>query len=62
MKSIGQMIAQLDGLSGTSEINCWEGEFIASVVDKTNGGKDTTPLSDKQIDVIQRLSRRHFAG
>lgn len=62
MKSIGQMIAQLDGLSGTSEINCWEGEFIASVVEKTADGKDTTRLSDKQIDIVQRLYRRHFAG
>ena len=62
MKSIGQMITQLDGLSGTNEINPWENDFVTSVVEKTACGKDTTQLSDKQIDIVQRLYRRHFAG
>ena len=62
MKSFGQMIAQIDGLRGTSDINPWENDFIASLVDKTNGGKDTTRLIDKQIDIVQRIYRRNFAG
>jgi hypothetical protein len=61
MKSLGQMIKQLDGLRGTQDINEWESDFIKSVVGWTGNGERTTGLSSKQIAVIERLYRKHFA-
>lgn len=61
MKSIGQMIQQLDGLRGTRDINNWESDFIKSVVGWSDNGEHTGDLSAKQVEVIERIYRKHFA-
>ena len=61
MKSIGQKIMQLEGLGGTSAVTDWEADFIESVVEKTDGGKNTTNLTEKQLSVIDRIYGKHFA-
>lgn len=61
MKSIGQMIKQLGGLLGTKDINDWEHGFIKSVVGWTSDGERTAGLSAKQVAVIERIYRKHFA-
>lgn len=61
MKSIGQKIMQIEGLSGTSDVSEWESDFIDSVWDKTERGKNTSGLSEKQVAIIERIYGKHFA-
>lgn len=60
MKSIGQMISQLFGMTDTNDLTDWENQFVKDIVEKTNGGASTTTLSAKQTDVIERIYRKHF--
>ena len=62
MKSVGAMIQQLEGLLGTPDVTPWESDFIASVVRRTNGGKHTVNLSEKQLDSIESIWKKNFAG
>lgn len=61
MKSLSQMIKQIDGLADTKDVNDWENQFIKDVVQRTAGGNLTTMLTPKQITVIERLHGKHFA-
>jgi hypothetical protein len=60
--SIGNMIKRIAGLQGTRDVNEWEDGFIGSMVDRTEGGKEATGLSAKQIENIERIFNKHFAG
>lgn len=60
MKSIGQMIDQLDGLLGTSDITAWEQQFISDISERTLCGKVTTGLSEKQVAIVERTYRKNF--
>lgn len=60
--SIGTMVKTIDGLRGTKDVSSWEDEFIASVVDRTNNGANTTMLSEKQVSVVERIYNKHFGG
>lgn len=60
--SIAVMIEQLDGLRDTSDLNQWEQDFVTSILDRyLRAKKDTRSLSGKQVDVIERIWRKHFA-
>lgn len=59
--SLGAMIRQLGGLQGTKDLSAWETTFVRDVLGWSNNGTDTHALSAKQIDVIERLYRKHFA-
>ena len=61
MKSVGQKIMQLEGLTGGKDITSWEESFIESIGTKTDGGKNTTALTDKQVETIDRIWGKHFA-
>ncbi|MHB1023358.1 MAG: hypothetical protein ACYC0Z_13210 [Acidobacteriaceae bacterium] len=61
MKSLGQMIMQIEGLLGTDDISDWEDEFIASIVERTQSGKMTATLSPKQVEQVERIYNRNFA-
>ncbi len=61
MKSIGQMIRQLEGLVGTSDLNDWENDFVENQVQRTGHGKMTEGLSEKQVEIIQKIYNKHFA-
>lgn len=60
MKSVGAMVKQICGLSN-KDLSEWEKGFVDSIEEKTNGGADTSKLSEKQLEVIQRLYNKHFA-
>lgn len=62
MTSLGTMIKRIEGLCGTRDVSDWETSFIASVVEKTLSGQRTTGLSAKQIEIIERIHNKHFAG
>lgn len=59
MKSIGAMIQQIDGLHD-EDFTTWELNFFDSVLVRSSHGKNTTKLSEKQVEVIERLYNKHF--
>lgn len=61
MKSLGQKIAQLEGLIDTRDVSPWESGFLRSIIEKTGAGKNTTALTDRQVEVAERIWARHFA-
>jgi hypothetical protein len=61
MTTLNTMVKRVSGLQGTHDVSDWEDEFIASIVEKTRGGDDTSRLSEKQIEVLERIFRKHFA-
>lgn len=61
MVSIGTKIKQLAALRGTKDISVWIEGFLNGIVDKTGNGDDTSMLTGKQIDVIEKEWARHFA-
>ncbi len=60
MKSVGAMIKQLTGLQGTRDLTPWEERFIADLVSRTAGGRDTANLSANQVDKVEQIYARHF--
>lgn len=60
MKSLGAMIKQLHGLTGTSDLSDWESGFVQSVYDQSGQGTDTAFLSSKQAEKVNDLYTRHF--
>lgn len=59
--SIGTKVEQVDGLRGTDDLNAWEESFVSSVVERYEAaGRDSRVLSAKQVDVIERIWRKHF--
>lgn len=58
MKSLKQMLVLCLGLVGTKDINDWENGFLKGLPDI----QDTSTLSSKQVDVIERIYKKHFSG
>lgn len=59
--SIGTKVEQIDGLRGTSDLNAWEESFVTSIVERYEAAKrDTQSFTEKQIDSIDRIWRKHF--
>lgn len=56
MKSVAQMVAQLEGLLGTADLSEWEQGFVETLVERNGKG-----LSDRQIEIMERIYRKHFA-
>ena len=60
--SIGTMIEQLDGLRDTGDLNAWENEFVTSILNRyLTAKKVTTGFSGKQVEIIEKIYRKHFA-
>ena len=59
--SLGTMLQQLHGLCGTADVTAWEDKFIESVYVWSKNGTDTRGITDKQLPIIERLYRKHFA-
>lgn len=61
MKSIGKMIELCEGLIGTNDITPWENDFLSSVVDQYRKEKNSSSLSAKQVEIVERIYNKHFA-
>lgn len=62
MTSIGKMIERIDGLRGTKDVTAWEDRFIENVFNKySNAGRDSSALSDKQVETVENIFNKHFA-
>lgn len=56
------MLEQLDGLRDTSDLTTWEQEFVESVLQRyLLARKDSTVLTPKQVDVINKIWNKHFS-
>ena len=62
MASLNAMVKQCSGMLGTNDLSQWEGDFIASLVDQTKNGDNTTSLTEKQITVLERIFKKHFSN
>lgn len=62
MKSLTQKIKSLAGLVGTKDVTQWEDGFIESIVQQTNDGEYTTSLTPRQVETLDKLHAKHFAG
>lgn len=60
MASLNSMVQKVAGLADTKDVTDWENRFIKSVVEATGNGKNTTSLTEKQIDVLEGLCEKHF--
>lgn len=61
MASLNLMVQRVCGLT-SNDLSDWEDNFLESISEKTDNGKNTTMLTEKQIDVITRIFDKHFAG
>lgn len=60
MLSTTQMIRKLEGMTGSRDLTDWEAGFVASLVEKVEAG-EVTSLTERQLDILQRLHEKHFA-
>lgn len=60
MVSTTIMIQRLEGCMGTGDLSDWEEQFVRSLVQLLESG-EVTRLSEKQLDILERLYGRHFA-
>lgn len=59
--SIGTKVKQLEGLLDTKDLNEWENNFLHSISVRTDCGRNTTGLSEKQIERLDELWGKYFA-
>lgn len=62
MASLNTMVKRCAGLIGTKDVSDWESSFLQSLLERTSNGDNTTSLTEKQIDVLERIHQKHFAG
>jgi hypothetical protein len=60
--TLNTQVKRIAGLAGTTHVTEWEESFIESILEKTKQGDDTRSLTDRQITVIERLFKQHFAA
>ncbi len=60
MKSVAQKLQQCEGLIDTRDVNDWENGFLKGLVASSRDG-DTTHLTQKQVEVLDRIHGKHFA-
>ena len=62
MTSLNTQVMRVAGLLDTKDLTDWENRFVASIYEQTQNGKNTTSLTEAQIDVLERLHDKHFSG
>lgn len=61
MKSATQMLQQCSGLIGTPDLTVWEDGFLKGLTERLAKNPDTTTLTARQLEVIERIYNQHFA-
>lgn len=62
--STATKIEQLAGMLGTDHLSDWEQEFVRGLSERQvrcKEAKQLLELTDKQVDALDRLYRKHFA-
>lgn len=60
MKSLRAMIEQLSGLIGTKDVTAWEDGFLRNAVNFVRPGSQTTAMSPKQVETVERIYKKNF--
>jgi hypothetical protein len=60
MISIGTMVKRIKCLTGTKDVTAWENDFISDIYRKTNQGADTSRLSERQVEIIEKIHSKNF--
>jgi hypothetical protein len=60
--STNVMLKKCAGLVGTKDVTEWESDFLASILDRSQDGDRPDLLTEKQVDVLERIHSKHFAG
>ncbi len=58
---VGTMLKTLSGMTDTKDLNSWENLFVKSCMETSKQGTLTAHLSGAQVDVIDRIYRKHAA-
>jgi len=59
--TIWQMLSSLHGMLGTKDLSSWEQDFVRNCYDTVQHNKDTSQLSDKQVEIIHTTFEKHFS-
>jgi hypothetical protein len=59
--STATMIRRLVGMLGTRDLSDWEQGFVESLAEKLDAGH-VTQLTERQVETLDRLHRKHFGG
>lgn len=62
MASINTQVKRVSGLLDTKDLSDWEQDFVSSITQQTNDGNNTSSLTDKQIECLERIHSKHFAS
>lgn len=62
MTSLNTQVKRVSGMLGTDDLTDWEEEFCSSVVRQTKDGDNTSNLTEKQIECLERIHNKHFSG
>lgn len=61
--SLTVMLRQCEGLIDTVDVTEWENEFLRDVAERWHAEKERTVwMSGKQIQVLERIWKKHFAA
>lgn len=60
MASTNTMLTKCAGLVDTKDVTAWENSFLKSVLERTANGTRPDLLSEKQIEVLERIHGKHF--
>ena len=62
MTSLNTQVRRVSGLLDTKDLSDWEQDFVSSISQQTKEGNNTSSLTDKQIECLERIHSKHFAG
>ena len=62
MASTNKMLEQVKGLVDTTDVNDCENGFLNSVLDRSQQGKRPDLLSAPQVEKLEAIHGKHFAG
>lgn len=62
MTSLNTQVKRISGLLDTKDLSDWESDFVQSIVERTNDGDNTSSLTEKQIECLERIHNKHFSG
>jgi hypothetical protein len=60
--SVRTMLKQLAGMVDTKDLSPWENDFLKQKLEATGNGDRTSVLTTGQIEKIEQIWRKHFAG
>jgi hypothetical protein len=59
--SMNTKIEQLRAMLGTRDLTDWEQGFVRNVADKFTAAQSSAGLTERQIEIIDRIWDKHFA-